>query len=480
VRLRAVAGLVLLVACGGKPTELMAWLDDWEAARACLVGAHGLGEDTATATAIAELSRGACRIDAGLRYPGLPDDRSDPPIASWERATAQVDHLQYGTAQERGAAIDAIDAEVAGLRAAVGKPPIERVARRPIATLPAGRELTVDTSPLIVRVAANDAGEFNMGAIRGTTAAGELLATALDDVRSGPTDGDPAWPSFAWNVEALRDQGAISIGLPGKPRVTVPVAGGDLDVMFAIDGPDARVVLVETMGDGPPYAIVVSTDGGARWRVVPAPALGRLSGWGPQDPRTGGVDLLVSTVGYVYRHAWHPGSAFWRAVTAPGKVTFPELPDTPIPWPERTWIACANGGVAWTVDDYTAVRIDDAGFTPLKLHDVSFGFDVDCRGDTMVVRNGHPDRVERCRGAACEIVHQTSFEQRGAAAILDDGRWIYAAIIDGIAGVWREGAPAAFYRLAAPTELRAITVLRGVPHLVLGETDQPYRFVPLP
>jgi hypothetical protein len=63
--------------------------------------------------------------------------------------------------------------------------------------------------------------------------------------------------------------------------------------------------------------------------------------------------------------------------------------------------------------------------------------------------------------------------------MLDDGSWIYAVAHDGIAGVWREGHGAAFYRLAESGELQAITVLRGIPYLVMIGTDNLYRFVAL-
>ena len=476
-----VLGVVLLVACSNNlpAAKLAGWLEDWERTRRCLV-AHGFGQDTATATAIAELTEGDCGSLAALRYPGLPDDRSSSIVSRWAIATELVDDLGKPSG-ERGAAIDKIDAEVVALRAAMGKPRIERDRGAAIEVLPPGRELIVAGAPLIAGAEASEAQRFNAGAIHGTLAmSSELLAMSLDDVRTAPTEAVAAWPSLAWTAEQVRGEDAISIGPVGGRRATVRVPG-DISIMFALEGGDTHIVLVQTQGTSP-YAIVVSIDRGKRWRVVPAPERGQLGGLSQRDPYTGGVDLILRTSGYVYVHRWAPGSAWWLAVTRPGPLVFPTLPDTPIPWPSHgePLFVCSRGDVTWGVDGYRATRIDAAGFHELALHGDAVGFGADCRRDTMVLVHTHPDRVELCRGTACEVVHEARHDRYGAAALLDDATWIYAAVVDDIVGVWRESAAPVYYRLVAPGELRAITVLRGVPHLVLGGAGEPYRFVPLP
>jgi hypothetical protein len=468
---------VLLVACGDKPapSKLLGWLDDWERARQCLVGTHGIGEDTATATAIAELIDGPCERDAGLRYPGLPDDRGGV-AARWEVATERIDQIGRSPT-ERGPAIDAIDLQVVAMRSELRLAAIRRTRGAPIETLPADRHLLAG-GWAVASSKSFDASAFTLGAVRLETERGHVLATSLDEVRVIGAGGVPAWPTMTWRADALRDEGAIAIGPEGGPIRKVPV-GGDIYVIGAIDAGTTRLVLVETLGEDSPYSVVVSTDGGARWRVVEAPAGVDLAGVF-QDPRTGGVDLLARTSGYLFRHAWHPGSAWWNAVTSPGAVVFPEAPRGAYDRVEAPRLDCTNAGVAWGVRGLEVLRVDDDGFAFLELRDQATGFGVDCRGDTLLVMQSHPDRVELCHRVGCQPVHEAKHDRDGAAALLDDGRWIYAAVLDGVAGVWRDGAAPAFYRLASPGELRAITVLRGVPHLVLGATGEPYRFVALP
>ncbi len=210
------------------------------------------------------------------------------------------------------------------------------------------------------------------------------------------------------------------------------------------------------------YEVDVSADGGAHWTTAVGPEGSTyLRGW--QDPRTRAIEIsLREADGKIKIHritAQHPSPVVRDAdgVTSVGAR------------------GCAHGGNHWSLIDG---QVDRFGATPLRLPRYDALGELDCRGDAALVTSHWPDVVQRCR-ARCDVVLNSPHTFEGRAALLDDGRWIYAAMIDQVVGVWTEGRPEPeFFRLATSGQLSAIVVFGGKPALVL-DTGKAYEAVTL-
>ena len=119
----------------------------------------------------------------------------------------------------------------------------------------------------------------------------------------------------------------------------------------------------------------------------------------------------------------------------------------------------------------------------LSLGEISKTMKLDCRGDAALVLRHDPDVLERCSDEGCQQVFVAPMERDGVAALLDDGRWIYAADLDGMVALWIEGADAPHvYRLSGPRrELEAVAVDQGELLLVYGGEPRRHHWsVPVP
>lgn len=200
------------------------------------------------------------------------------------------------------------------------------------------------------------------------------------------------------------------------------------------------------------YEIEISSDGGATWTLVEAPkGTTYLDSW--QDPLTRAIEIAVGS----------EKSAAIHRITA--KQPTPVVGNAPV----RTapgFVECANDGKFWSLGHNAVQRFGEPSMRIKSW--ASFG-GLDCRGTTALVLGHWPDTLERCTDR-CEQVFASPNTIEGRSALLDDGRWVYAAELDQIVAVWTErAAEPTFHRLPKPATIAAMTVLKGQVQLVIDD-----------
>jgi hypothetical protein len=203
------------------------------------------------------------------------------------------------------------------------------------------------------------------------------------------------------------------------------------------------------------YAIDVTPKGGTT-RTTRVPGALRFR---KQDPKTGEIVMYVEAGQKTFIHRLKPG-ATTPSVTKAALETDFEFDET-----------CIYGGEVWGLWGTRVVHLT----TPeqcwsLSIDEISKTMKLDCRRDVALVLRHDPDVLERCSDEGCQPVFVAPTERDGVAALLDDGRWIYAADFEGMVALWIEGADAPqVYRLAGPRrELEAVAVDQGELLLVYG------------
>ncbi len=101
-------------------------------------------------------------------------------------------------------------------------------------------------------------------------------------------------------------------------------------------------------------------------------------------------------------------------------------------------VQCHDGGVAWGFDG-EALRAIGPGLYRQPIAETDRPAALDCRGSTVLLLERRPDRLVRCSFQSCVSVFRSPTRVPGVAALLDDKRWVYAAAIEGVVGVWVEG-----------------------------------------
>jgi hypothetical protein len=150
----------------------------------------------------------------------------------------------------------------------------------------------------------------------------------------------------------------------------------------------------------------------------------------------------------------------------------------------ENWFDCRDSNILWSLRPNTGhellrVTLPTADVLALggTFHNIS-----DCRSNSAVLisRSAFDQYLLLCRDAECKKVHEAPHHFQSAAALLDDGTWLFAAANGPVVGVWREKqSEPAFYRLHQEGELKHISVLKGKPFLVLV-IDGVYQLVALP
>ncbi|HEY5938502.1 MAG TPA: hypothetical protein VIU61_27815 [Kofleriaceae bacterium] len=468
--MRALLLMAVLAACNRADNPVVRkWLADWEAARACMLSSPEYGPDGATASAVSALLQDTSCHRARLELLVF-DDEDRSKIPNWGALRQEIDQLK-GTAGD-GPVIDRIDALSARLRAAAELPPIKRARERTVTPLPPGRSITIAGTDLGPRMGV----EFQPGRLVVDHGPIHAEATSLDEVRSWSVKPgyDLAYPSRAWIARA-RDSVLTVVDLDGgKPSEIQLPAEHEYSSSRALDAGSTRAVVLQSMKHGGGFAVAVSTDGGRKWRVhrsdndLPLVATS-------QDLETGIVDAVVHSGGYAHIHRFDQLEPF----------RFPARFD--IPRFEHPF-DCRHGGVLWAMeakDTRVLYRVSREGSRTFELSNVYPWGVADCRGTAaLVLRRGMGEvGLDLCRGDSCRTVHEPKHRGYGAAALLEDGSWVYAATINGVVGVWRENRlEPTFHRLAAADtgdEIAAISVLSGEPYLVIVVADR-YRFVIAP
>lgn len=254
-------------------------------------------------------------------------------------------------------------------------------------------------------------------------------------IRVFSEDKEVVITAFGKQTEYERERGQRPTTDPAKHLASL-VAGSQ------------RVNVWSTKDTDHAYEIDSSSDG-TQWTTVESPKGSYVTHW--QDPWTRSLEIQVRDE--VGRLAVH-------------RIT-PQQPKPSVrlsDYPARGGFAdCTNGGQHWWLGEDSVARFAEK---PLRLTNWTRVGQLDCRGATALATSHWPDALERCRDK-CETVFRSPNNLEGRGALLEDGRWIYAVVLDHIVGVWTERAEPVFYRLAKPHALAAIAVLGGKPVLVL-------------
>ncbi len=234
---------------------------------------------------------------------------------------------------------------------------------------------------------------------------------------------------------------------------------------FAEVSTASQALFVWTRADAPfAYAIDVTSKGGVtRTTYVP----GKLR-YHAQHAQTGQIVMHVEHDHEYFIHRIEPGSS--TPTVSPGQHLG-----------EHQYNArCMHDGELWGLAGEVAVHVTEKEHWPKVVYEISKDMTLDCRTDVALVLRHYPDVLERCGEGGCEEVFSAPIDRAGSAALLDDGRWIYASLLEGIVAVWIEGNEApALYRVSGQHQLVAITVDRAEP-LLAFRSQRRYWSVGLP
>ncbi len=415
---RSLMILAFLSGCASREREppppqasLQAWLDTWLEARRCLVGD---AEDTRTGVAIGMLVGRDCarplhQLEAMSRTGDAGLDRA------WSAAVERIPGIAAATTPEmRANEIDVLDAFARALGFAINRwiPPSDRGAKLPLLADP----------------------EEMFGGKRVMT-----------------TDFSGGFPHALQSPPPDSDDWAISVDQYGNKLLYTQVMQ-DLRRPWPIAHADSpSQALLVWMPRNYAYAIDVTPKGGT---TTTSFVRGNLDRWW-QDARTGEV-IMVVDARRTQIHRLRPGSS------AP-------LVAKTFPLTSHFRKTCLHGGEVWGLEGETVVRVTSPERRIFELGGISKGMHLDCRGDTALLLRHFPDVIERCREDACEEVFTSDTYREGVAALLDDGRWIYASELDGVVAVWVEGeAGPQLFRFPGMPWLVAITESGGKPALVVS------------
>jgi hypothetical protein len=406
------------------------WLEGWLETRRCLVAD---ASDVRTGLAIAMLSGLDCSKQLHRLEAHISVDDSQFARRAAARLVRTIDAESSPT--RRAAAIEAMDAVAALLPRTPGSEPT-RASPLPLRTLRDVIPLFAGEPVLSTR--------FNGGYVSATASAKRFIVRAIgeEQVIAVAPHSTLAMPSASWRVE-WRDR-----------------------AIAAADAGSRRIVLRRSASSA--YELDVSSDGGAHWRTQFAPPTTRLlDAW--QDPVTGAIQVLLGDA---------KDQILEQRITP--QQPRPELHHAEHFTPkDMQTLRCDNAGIAWIL---AGDRVGRFGESLLHLGGNARMAQLDCRGDVALVLRREPDVLERCHHH-CVPVFTSAV--RGSSALLDDGRWIYAASIDDVVAIWLEPVGAfdppprpRFYRLPKVTQIVAIARVGNHPALVTSENDK-YELVPL-
>lgn len=388
--------------------ELERWIADWDEARRCLVAPAA---DSMTGVAISMLEGRDCRKALHKLDVRIAAERD--PLELWRSA---IDRTGWIEGQQspgtRSILVKEIDARVRALVTLQGRHRVEGRASPSPPTL--GAPWRYSHEP-------QDGRRFDGGRLFAYEWGGKSVLVEEYGRGRWFEVPQPALPSGTWGV---RDGWGIDRG--------------------------TRRIVVRPKPDGT-YELEISDDAGKTWRRHAQHAR-LLRGW--QDLATGEVYLLVED-----------GTHFVHRVTADDPR--PVVEETRI-WDTELRTSCLRDGRIWALTHAHVTRVRPALEAPLEISGSGKDATLDCLGDQAIVLRRDPEVIERCTGEGCRPVFSPPAGLHGVAALLEDGRWIYAAELGGIVGVWVEGGgerPSVF-RLPWYSALEAIVVLKGVPILM--------------
>ncbi len=483
-----VACAITLTSCSDHaPAGLERWLEQWEVVRSCLLS-ESIGPDTFTNVAITGLvSPHKCLEELPqVSWPHVPADGSALAI-QWRIAVDLVEELGKSRLQ-RSLAIDRIELMAAELRRELGMPAISTKLGPPLPRLAIGQVISIGGEAL--KLDLDHPLSFSNGVITGQVNRGavttDFVIEKLDDVHAWehPTGTVLAYPSGSWYAGDGSTEVAELLITEGSRQQHIPLPG-TYRLVGALDhGMVRMVVLASPYSCFPSYTVAVSTDTGRHWRLRVGEPHGALIG-ADQDRRTGSLQLILATSGLRRLHLLEVGTPLWSVLTEAKPVELPATAESRYAYDGDLLSISCRANASWSINWWApsrVQRIDKNGFATLE-RDYRRPAVVDCRGDAAVLLGEQPDRLERCTLSGCELVLERppGLSLRAVAGLLENGSWIYAATLDGVVGVWREGvATPSFFTQETPAKPVAITVLHGLPYLVTVDTARVYHFVRIP
>lgn len=435
---------------GDARDEVVAWETRWQAARACLLGAHPASSKTSEALAVREMTiaddalEGSCAALVGKLVRGPAPDTSLPAVeqawreldvAAQHAARGYTGHLKTSAALVRDRlpdALDELDAARAALRDAAGLPAaVLAGAPLPAAKLVAlpDRDDPITTLELTALPSAGTLVAFGRTARREVQvvfvagAPPSVMTVAASGVRAVP---DPSWGAIgdadgALRVGAMDDAGAIArparLALHGP--VTVAAAMGTL----------ARGVVVYGT---PTEAAIARVDHGAATAGPPLP-----------------IDVAMATAAGDGHgaFAWSRGDATSAQLVAAAAT----VPASPLVAGARIASLCVTRDAAWIATTTGAVVALDAARSWRARGPAPGSALVGCTAAVAVMREREPGRFAVCAraGATCRAAALPGAPTDAAISAVGD-QLVGVAAHAGVLGVWREASPPRFFALPEP------------------------------
>ncbi|MEO8845795.1 MAG: hypothetical protein ABI591_28430 [Kofleriaceae bacterium] len=421
------------------------WEARWKAARDCLLGPTPGSSKTSEALAIREMNpdpwnRGSCTPLIGKLSRG---DEEDSGLKAVETAWLEVDraatkaagafatHIMSSTVLEDDplpAALDALDAARADLRAAADMPalaqsgtPLRAAQLVPLtdgaATI---KEISVDTKPSahgIIVFGKSSNGDRDVE-IALHTGGAPVVAAATGVLRAVP-DG-------SWGAAAAPDRlqvGTINADGVMQPLGEHKVAGAQIDAIVGtaasgelVYNTDKQLVVTHTTGTG--TAMTVAAD----------PPLASVGAQAALD-----VDGRVALV-------WRDDKqAHGRILHVGHDEAIVELGDNPIGatclTTDRAWVSTGTGILAF------------GGAKPMVMRANPFYIMLGCTTDTALLRSLDPHKPFLICTDDCRTVNLPSGAPELSAATVVAGKLVAVASHNGVLGLWREGTAPVFFGL---------------------------------
>lgn len=484
--------------------QVAEWERLWSTSRACLLGDPALSADPADALALRQLTTGAvhsgtsCTQGVGklMRPAGAAS-----PLDEVERAWAAVEaaipalgeaYVMWVSAEhderdrpltDLGVAISSLDAAQDELRRAAGMSALSRKGSVTLTRLDAPVPVVVDG-----RAITTERAEIMAGAI--TTQRFDEGAT-VEVIATGPTTGrtmshgvaqvlgmpDGSWTAAAVPATVLDPAADPELGpavtyhetgAPPDQVVVVVPAGRHLVPIAALGAGDERSIVLEQVPaeplTGDALALARSTDRGRSWTLAEAGGFGFFATGELGELR---LDVANATVDLAYRT--YGGSRLIHLdATRPFEVAI--LPTTT---DDFRWLpeACRKGASLWWASGDGVGLLDGAELT--MVSPPTGDRVIDCTADAALVEESTtPVVYHRCDHKGCLEAMRGGAYTFGRAAMLDDGRVVYAASRGRLLALWTEGtAEARFYKLPEPRVLHAVVVWGGVPHALLHDPE---------
>jgi hypothetical protein len=500
--------------------QVTEWEGKWLAARRCILGDTPLAAEAADALALAELATGSMKSNASdctdavkviVRPPGgeateeverafAEVEAAIPAVAKAYafRISADPDEIDRRVV-ELGVAIDALDAAHDRLRRAADLAPIARSGgTTTLHRLPAPVALRVGDRALMAQQPMEGSlygdVEIHYAFTGPTTVKTHTVAIGAIAATPGGTWMTAAIPARAVDPKA-QDGELAAVAMPAAPTIdhaaAIQVAPTKASVVpiAALGAGDERAVLLvpDTSGGFEPPAttpallVVVSTDGGKTWKPGPRVAVTIVDSAEAADD-SGIVDVYADLAALQDELADDPTT--FHLVRFDG--AHPLAPPTVLTVPrferENT---CRHGAVLWGYDEEIGV-VRVAGTEVAHLDPVAGSATraVACTADALLVEESDvPVRYHRCTARECKEAFRGSVYAYGRAAMLDDGRVVYAAGRGHVIALWTENvADPTYFKLPGTLTLDDVVVWDGVPHALVYPTDddaRPLYAVPL-